>query len=190
LNREAHHAATDLSAWHFALTSRDGAAFAVRPIHPDDTERERAFITGLSEESRYNRLMYSLREPSAAFLRQLVSVDYRRSMAFVAVVGEPAGECFVGVARYASEPAAPRAEFAVVVADAWQGRGVGTQLANILFDYAGEQSIATLFGTVLASNERMIKLVHFLGLTTRPAPDDATLLIATLDLRTRPRRRR
>lgn len=89
------------SDWNFSLRSRDGTPFSVRPIRPDDLEREREFIRNLSAESRFNRLMHAMQEPSVAFLHRMVDVDYRHTMAFVAVIDVQGAEQFIGVARYA-----------------------------------------------------------------------------------------
>ncbi len=164
------------------ITTRDGIELLVRPIRPDDAERERRFITGLSEESRYNRLMYSLREPSPGFVRQLVTIDYVRTMAFVALDVRGDEPRFVAVARYACEEHPTEAEFAVVVADAWQGRGVGKQLTEILFRYAATRGLARLYGAILASNVRMLKLVRDLGMTIEQVPGDPTIVLATRTL--------
>lgn len=175
--------APDLTAWRFECRSRDGAAFLVRPIQPDDTERERNFITGLSEESRYLRLLYIMREPSPEFVTQMVTVDYQRTMAFIASTRDAGQEQFIAVARYASDVQGAAAEFAIVVADAWQGRGVGSQVAAILFDYAASRGVETLYGDISATNQRMLELVHALGFATQALPEDARITRATLDLR-------
>ena len=52
-----------------------GVEYRIRPIRPDDAGRERAFILSLCPESRFQRLMYTLREPSAEFVARLVDVD-------------------------------------------------------------------------------------------------------------------
>jgi acetyltransferase len=168
------------------IESRDRVSLTVRPIRPDDAERERKFITGLSEESRYNRLMYSLREPSAGFIKQLTEIDFDRTMAFVAIDTRGPEERFVAVARYGTDASGKGAEFAVVVADAWQGRGIGTKLARILFDYAATRGLDCVYGTILANNEKMIDLVRYLGMEVAAEPGDATVLRATLAL---PRKR-
>ena len=103
----------------------DGTEFIIRPIHPDDEALERAFICGLSRDSAYNRLL-SRRKLSAQEIRQLTRIDYEREMAFVAVCGVGVRADMLGVARYVKN--ADGAEFALVVADAWQRRGLGTQL--------------------------------------------------------------
>jgi acetyltransferase len=174
--------AIDPARFESTIESRDGVPLKVRPIRPDDVDRERQFITGLSEESRYNRLMYSLREPSASFIKQLTEIDFDRTMAFVAVDTRGADERFVAVARYGTDGSGKDAEFAVVVADAWQGRGIGTKLARILFDYAAARGLDRVYGTILANNERMIKLVRYLGMEVAPEPGDVTVLRATLVL--------
>ena len=175
----------DLTAWRFECRTRDGAGFLVRPIQADDIDRERGFITGLSEESRYLRLLYVMREPSPEFVAQMVTVDYQRTMAFVANTRDTGQEQFIAVARYASDAHGGAAEFAIVVADAWQGRGVGSQVAGILFDYAVSRGLETLYGDISATNQRMLELVRTLGLVTQPLPEDARIARATLDLRSR-----
>lgn len=167
--------------WESDAVTRNGVMYRVRPIRPEDAAREREFFDSLSAESRYNRLMYAMREPSSALIDQLVHVDYHLTMAFVAVIGDGAAEHIVGVARYGADRAGSDCEFAVAVADAWQSRGIGTMLAQLLFEYARARGFRRIYGTVLADNHRMIRLVHWLGLSTHSSPDDASLLIASLD---------
>jgi hypothetical protein len=69
------------------MRTSDGVEYRVRPIRPDDAQREREFIAGLSPQSRYQRFLHNLREPGDALIAQLVHVDGHRTMALVAVVG-------------------------------------------------------------------------------------------------------
>jgi acetyltransferase len=142
-----------------------GVEYRIRPIRGDDAERERAFIMSLSPASRFQRLMYTLREPSAEFVERLVNVDHHRDMALVAVLGEGAGEKIIGVARYAADDNGHDCEFAVAVADEWQCRGIGTTLTKLLFEYAAHEGFHSIYGTVLADNQRMLELAEWLGLT-------------------------
>jgi len=149
--------------------------FSIRPIRPDDAERERAFINGLSPQSRYQRFMHNLREPTDAFIESMVNVDYRRTMALVAVTGEGTAERIIGVARYAADTD-ESCEFAVAVADDWQCRGVGTTLVPLLFEHAALAGFRTIYGTILADNHRMIELAQWLGLTVdSPKPGEVTV---------------
>jgi acetyltransferase len=153
-----------------------GVRYRIRPIRSDDAERERAFIMSLTPESRFQRLLYTLREPSAEFVARLVNVDQHRDMALVAVLGEGAVEKIIGVARYAAESEGRDCEFAVAVADEWQCRGIGTTLTKLLFEYAAHEGFRTIYGTVLADNQRMLDLAQWLGLTVEePVAGEATV---------------
>jgi acetyltransferase len=170
------------SEWERSACTRDGVPYRIRPIRPDDLGREREFIRGLSAETRYNRLLHGLREPPPGFIERLVDVDYCRAMAFVAVVGEGADERIIGVARYAAPATGSECEFAVTVADEWQCRGIGSTLARLLFDYACARGFSRIYGTILASNLRMLNLVRRLGMGVRREPGNGALLEAWLDL--------
>ena len=155
-----------------------GVEYRIRPIRPDDAERERAFILSLSPESRFQRLMYTLREPSPEFVTRLVNVDQHRDMALVAVIGEAADEKIIGVARYAADGNGSDCEFAVAVADDWQCRGIGSTLTRMLFEYAANEGFRSIYGTVLASNQRMLELAEWLGLTIEPPIEGQTTVRA------------
>jgi acetyltransferase len=153
-----------------------GIEYHIRPIRGDDAERERGFIMSLSPESRFQRLMYTLNEPSAEFVARLVNVDQHRDMALVAVLGEGPDEKIIGVARYAADPDGRDCEFAVAVADAWQCRGIGSTLTKLLFEYAHREGFRAIYGTVFASNQRMLELAEWLGLTIEaPVAGQATV---------------
>lgn len=164
-----------------AVTS-DGVPYSIRPIRAEDAAKERAFICGLSAASRYSRLMYAVREPSAAFIEQMVNVDYHHTMAFVAVVGREDAERIIGVARYGDSEDGSGCEFAIAVADQWQSRGVGSALAGRLFNYAREQGLLNLCASISATNSRMLGLAHWLGFTTGMKPGEASLISAELAL--------
>jgi acetyltransferase len=167
--------------WARAGTTRDHVAYGIRPICADDAARERAFIMGLSPESRYTRMMYTMNEPSADLVDQFVHVDYHRSMAFVAVVGRGDDERIIGVARYAATPT-EGVEFAVSVADAWQRRGIADTLTRLLFDYARTEGIRTLHAKILATNQRMIEFSRWLGMSIHSMPEDRMMVRASIDL--------
>ena len=164
------------SAWPQQARTRDGAEYRIRPIRADDRERDRAFIAGLSAQSRYSRMMGLMREPSAELLDRLVRVDYRREMALVAVVGEGADEAIIAVARYGGNPA--YCEFAVAVADGWQGRGIGTQLSELLFAYAKANGVRRMYAILLADNKRMLKLADDLRMSVRRSTEDNSIVEA------------
>ncbi|MEO8019784.1 MAG: GNAT family N-acetyltransferase [Pseudomonadota bacterium] len=165
--------------WHVAARTSDGIEYRIRPIEPEDVERERAFFATLSIESKYLRFMHCIGEPTEEFVRQLVLVDYHRTMALVAVFGAGANERFIGVARYAADDSGEDCEFAVAVSDDWQCRGIGTTLTPLLFDYAKAAGFKTIYGTVMANNQRMIELAEWLGLTIDRSANGQAELRAT-----------
>jgi len=170
------------STWERAALTLDQRPYRIRPIRPDDLARDREFIMGLSEESRYRRLMHAVKEPSSDMLDSFVHVNYCSTMAFVAIVDGPDGEQFIGVARYASTGSPQEAEFAVAVADDWQRSGVGATLTRTLIDYARERGIHQLHGDVLVDNSRMLDMVRWLGMNVRSQPGSPGLVEATQSL--------
>jgi acetyltransferase len=164
------------SRWPATARTTDGVTYHIRPIEPQDAELERAFIIGLSPESRFQRLMYTLREPSDEFIAHLVNVDRHRNMALVALHRDGSCEKIIGVARYAADTDGQDCEFAVAVADAWQCRGVGSTLTKLLFEYAAREGFRSIYGTVLADNQRMLELAEWMGLSIEPpTPGQSTV---------------
>jgi acetyltransferase len=166
-------------AWPRAERFDDGTEYSIRPIRADDAARERDFILGLSPASRFDRLLYTLREPSEEFIAHLVEVDMHRNAALVAVIGEGDAERFIGVARYAADPDTPDCEFAVAVADAWQCRGIGGKLTKLLFEYAAREGFRSIYGIMRAGNARMLELAEWLGLDIEPAAPGQTTVRAS-----------
>lgn len=150
----------------------DGVRVRIRPIRPEDRQREADFVRGLSPGSRYFRFHSALRELTPAMLERFTRVNYPDDMALVALVDDAAGELQVGVARYVREPGTNTAEIAVVVADAWQGRGIATRLLTDLRDVARAAGITRLVASVLRENGRMLQLVRRLGFQIESSGDE------------------
>jgi len=162
---------------------RDGTLLHVRPIRPEDAGMERSFVNGLSEQTRYFRFFYRLSELTPAMLARFTQVDYDRELALVAIASDDGGEqAFVGVARYIANPDRTSAEFAVVVADAWQRRGVARMLMQGLIVCAKRRGLERIEGTVLRENQAMHSFVRALGFRIDDDPEDPTQVIATLPL--------
>ncbi len=175
-------AAAQAERWSLSARSREGTAYRIRPIRASDAALETRFLRDLTPQSRYNRLMCAVSEPSDSLVASLIHVDYERSMAIVAVIGEGSEERIIGVARYAADQGSKDCEFAVTVADAWQSRGVGTTLMRLLFEYAREHGMRRIYGRVLASNTHMLDLARWVGLTIDPTISDDDTVAAWLDL--------
>ena len=141
-----------------------GERIMLRPVLPQDAELMQAFVRGLSAESRRNRFFRTLHELPAALLDHFTSIDYHDHLALLASVLVEGDEAAIGEARYVvSEPGV--AEFALAVADAWQGRGIGRLLLARLECRAAAEGVRRLFGEVLPSNRAMHRLAKKLGFT-------------------------
>jgi acetyltransferase len=154
----------------------------VRPIRPEDAALERSFVHDLSFESRYFRFHRGLSELTPAMLVRFTQIDYDREMAFIAVLERSGHEEAVGVSRYVAEADGENCEFALVVADAWQGLGVGTELMHALIERARAKGLRRMFGEVLAHNGKMLDLARGLGFGIAPHAGDPTLRTVTLEL--------
>ena len=162
-----------------SLTTADGRVIRVRPIRPEDAEIEQRFVRNLSEDARYFRFMRMLDELTPEMLVRFTQIDYDREMALIALTTAADGtEEEVGVTRYALAPDGEGAEFALVVADAWQGQGIGSQLLQWLMEYARQRGVRRLFGEVLVRNTAMRSLAAELGFTEQllESQDDIVLV--------------
>jgi len=169
-------AAPPLRSWYpVRARLRDGTGITIRPIGPEDAEREQAFVRSLSPESRYNRFMNTLRELPPDMLHRFTHPDFEHDLALVALDGEGPDARQIGVARVAVDPDGDSAEFAIVVADAWQNRGVGKRLMCELLRAARALGLTEVWGDILASNRRMSALMASLGFTMRASPVDPLL---------------
>lgn len=137
----------------------DGSSITIRPIRAEDAKGEQIFIKKLSAESRYFRFMENLNELTPKMLKHFTQIDYDREMALVAVWQNE----IVGIARYSTEPDGRSCEFAIVIADAWQHKGIGSHLMHKLIIIAKARGLHSMRGEILARNTNMLTLVRHLG---------------------------
>ena len=142
----------------------DGAKVTIRPVQPGDKPLLADGFARLSDESRYRRFFTPLHELDDAKLAYLTELDHHHHEALLAL-DAPDGDC-VGVARFVRVAPAV-AEPAVVVADEWQHRGLGTALLERLADRARAVGITRFSAIVLAQNRDAIRLLERLGDATR-----------------------
>lgn len=162
-------------------TAADGTVITVRPITAADLALEQEFVDSLSARTGYQRLM-SVRRPSLEELRRLTDIDHERELALIATTPVHGKERQIGVARYVKEPAPGDAEFAIVLSDDWQGRGLGTRLLNSLLVAAKSDGVRRLTGTTMSDNDAMTKLARKLGFTLAKDAGTASITNMTIDL--------
>lgn len=149
----------------------DGYDVTLRPMRPEDAELVKSFVRDMSEQSRYFRFMEAVRELSPSMLSRFTQIDYDREMALVATVEEGGKELQIGVSRYAINPDGKSCEFALAVADAWQGRGIGHKLMNRLMEIARDYGLEVIEGDVLAKNYKMIDLARSMDFAIEQVED-------------------
>ena len=162
------------------VTLLDGSEVTVRALRKEDAGLERDFIHNLSPESRWMRFLGQIGDPSDSLIRKLTELDYQHDMAFIALSRESGIVREVGVSRYSLAPDGQSCECAVTVADAWQGKGLGTVLMRDLIDIARRRGIRSMFSIDANENERMRELARDLGFKREQDPDDPTRVIHRL----------
>lgn len=163
-------------------TLRDGSPVTIRVLRKEDAVLERDFIKRLSPESRWMRFLGGIAEPSDEMVRKFTDLDYRRDMAFVALVQQDGKPREIGVSRYSLSPDGKSCECAVTVSDEWQGKGLGTLLMRHLIDTARQRGIGSMFSIDDADNSRMQDLARDLGFARTRNPDDPSQVIHRLTL--------
>ena len=167
-----------VSQWQLS----DGTNITIRPIRPEDAELVQAFVRGLSEESKYFRFMSSIQELTETMLVRFTQIDYSTEMALIAVALVQNREIELGVARYAINPDGDSCEFALVVADSFQGKGLGQKLMVVLMEAARSKGLSMIEGEVLSNNHNMLNLMMRLGFAIKTSEDDQSVMRVSLAL--------
>ncbi len=165
-----------------------GGEYTVRPIRPDDAQMLQDLMHSLSPESRYFRFVSSITELPPTMLARFTLIDYDREMALVATIKDRVAgddgqftetERIVGVSRYVTNPDQTTCEFALVVADDFNGRGLGSRLMLSIMDVARDKGLQEIDGLVLANNAGMLKLMRNLGFAVKTYAEDTDFKLVT-----------
>ena len=160
------------------LALASGTEVRFRPAIPEDADHLREGLARLSERTKWLRFHAPVDRLNNEQVRWLVDVDHHDREALVAEVRvglrrwQP-----VGVARWFRDPEIPaEAEIAIVVEDAYQGRGIGRRLLSHLADIArDEEGIEVLVGEVLAENRGMLAMLEQVGVRTEHRAEGAVV---------------
>ncbi|MFX1561250.1 MAG: GNAT family N-acetyltransferase [Promethearchaeota archaeon] len=137
-----------------------------RLIRPDDTDRIKELFYDLSEESIYFRFLTPLRSLQRKTLQDFYNVDQASDISVVAVVGSGGKgetEKIIGAGRYLLNRSTNEAEFALLVQDEYQGKGIGTYLLNHLMRIAKSKGVEAFIAFVHPQNQPMIRFIHKTG---------------------------
>lgn len=148
----------------------------VRPLHPDDAGAFGDFVHALSPASRRSRFHASVRDLPPSWLQALTQRSSGPGWALVAMALDGRQPRCVAEARYVVDDTEPRrGEFALAVADVWQGQGLASELLRRLCDHAARHGLRSLFGDVLHDNLPMLGLARRQGFAILAHPADPRL---------------
>lgn len=150
----------------------DGRKVRIRPVECDDGLAVQAFIARLSPGTSRRRFFRPVKALTPSALARVVQVDYSRAMSVVA----EADARIVGLAEYVAASGERSADVALVIADEWQGAGLGRVLFGALLAHAANQGVARLRGEALADNAPILALTHRFGFSARPHPEEPDLV--------------
>ncbi len=161
---------------------KDGTTVQIRPIRPEDEPLMVKFHETLSERTVYQRYLQAFKLSQRVVHERLIRIcfiDYDQEMALVAEVkdaktGEPK---ILGVGRLRRLHGNNEAEFAVLVSDEYQGKGLGTELTSRLLKVGRDEKISKIVGDVLQDNTVMRRVCEDLGFTVKAEPDESVIKV-------------
>jgi acetyltransferase len=156
---------------------KNGLEATLRPIRPEDEPMIVAFHQGLSERTvyfRYFQVLNLSQRTSHERLTRICFIDYDREIALVAVHNG----AVLAVGRLTRLPESENAEFAVLVADAWQCQGLGVELLRRLVDVARAEGIRLVAGQILPENRPMIAIARKAGFRLRDLPEEGAVEVS------------
>jgi RimJ/RimL family protein N-acetyltransferase len=159
------------------VTLVDGTEVGLHPMSSTDADALVRFHHTLSRETTYLRFFAVHPELSKREVEHFTNVDHRDREALVATVGSE----IVAVARFDRMSGGDEAEVAFVVADSWQGHGLGTILFAQLADRARALGVRRFVADTLPHNRRMLAVFHHAGLPCRSSLQDGVVHVV-LDL--------
>ncbi len=153
---------------------KDGTEVILRPIRPEDEPLEHEMLTTLSEETLRGRFFQVIKSITHEMLTRYCNIDYDREMAIVGEVREGEKRRIIGIGRLIIEPDFKKGEFAVVVHDDYQRKGLGYKLVDTVIGIAQEKELHKIYGIVLTDNKAMLRICDELGFKTRDLSDGTT----------------
>lgn|SRR5438552_480547 len=153
-------------------TLPDGTRITLRALLPEDEMLLVDFTVGLSRQTRQRWFRSVVKDPSASLLTRPAQMDWQRHLALVVTAVADGIETIVGDARFVIDRSTRCADFALVVSDRWQGRGIGELAVAALIESARHRGLRWLRGDVLDDNKPMLSLMRRCGFCCMPHPED------------------
>ncbi|MFX1318021.1 MAG: acetate--CoA ligase alpha subunit [Promethearchaeota archaeon] len=159
---------------------RDGRTVLFRPIKPEDEPLWLEMFQNFSEESIRYRFFQIIKDTPHEVRIRYTNIDYDREIAIVPILHEKGKDRILGVVRLIEEPDRKRGEIAFIIADPWQGLGLGSKLIDFMIEIAIDRGLEEIYGMMLPDNYRAHKIMEKMGFALERTKDG--LVKATLDL--------
>jgi acetyltransferase len=143
--------------------TKDGRSVVLRPIRPEDEPMWLEMFENFSEQTIMNRFFQYIKDTPHEMRVRYCNIDYDREMAIVGEIVEDGKRKIVGVVRLVIEPRGKSGEFAVAIADPWQGIGIGSKMVDYIIGIAEDKNLERIDAVVLSRNTRMLGLCRKLG---------------------------
>ena len=137
-------------------------------------------LATLSDETLRARFFQVIKNITHEMLIRYCNIDYDREMAIVGEVREGERRRIIGIGRLIIDPDFKKGEFAVVVHDDYQGKGLGYKLTDMMIGVGQEKGLEKIYGIVLTDNRAMLRICEELGFKTRDLGDGTTWVELTL----------
>jgi acetyltransferase len=152
----------------------DGEEIFLRPVKPEDEPLLSEMLGELSPETMKERFFQTVKSITHDMLIRFCNIDYDREMTLVAEVRRGPGKKLIGMGGLMIEPDFKHGEFAIVIHDQYQGKGIGYKMLDALIGIAQEKELEEFYGIVLTDNRKMLRLCQRLGFVLHPLPDGIT----------------
>ena len=137
-------------------TLKDGIEVILRPIKPEDEPLWHELLASCSTQSRWFRFNYLFKQTTHDMASRYCYIDYDRELAIVAEVEEQGQRKLIGIGRLVADVDHQTAEFAVIVVDRWQGRGLGGLLTDYCLELAKKWGVKQVVAEISKDNARML----------------------------------
>ncbi|MBP1767996.1 MAG: Acetyl-CoA synthetase (ADP-forming) [Candidatus Aminicenantes bacterium] len=159
----------------------DGSEVTLRPIKPEDEPLWMELLRSCSRETIYSRFRYFFFWESHEVATRYCYIDYDREIAIVAEIAEGARRRLIGVGRIVADPMRESVEYAVLIGDAWQEKGLGSVLTDYCLEIAKNWGIKKFTAVTTSDNQRMLAVFEKRGFAIA-ADDESSLVEVAKDL--------
>ena len=157
---------------------KDGVSVILRPIKPEDEPMWHDLVASCSTESIWLRFSYLFKQTTHEMASRYCFIDYDREMGIVAEVKENGERKLIGVGRLVADMNHEAAEYAVIVIDRWQGRGLGGMLTDYCMEIANKWGIKRVVAVMAKNNTKMMKTFRNRGFEIDSEQEEDVVLIS------------